>query len=381
MPPLKKTIPLLNLKKEYRALKAELDKAIYNSLATANYILGPEVEELEKKLAEYLGVQRTVGVASGTDALVIALRALAIRAGKEYFHSEDEVITTPFTFTATGGAILRSGAKPVFVDIEEDSFNLDVEKVEKAITRHTVGIIPVHLYGLCCEMEGFGKLARQHLLFLLEDVAQAFGATYRGKKAGSFGEVAALSFFPSKNLGCFGDGGLIASGNEELAELCRMLRTHGGKDKYDVEYLGYNSRLDTIQAAVLLVKLQEIERLNSLRRKIAATYNEGLKDLSWLKTPVEIENGRHIYHQYTVRIEGGRRDWVQDRLQEKGIASAVYYPVPLHRMKLFADRAEVRGDLVHTEQACREVLSLPVEPLMDAEEVAYVIEALRGLKI
>ncbi len=230
-------------------------------------------------------------------------------------------------------------------------------------------------------MDQIMDLAQKHSLFVLEDAAQSFGARWRDRSAGSMGDMAALSFFPSKNLGCFGDGGMIATADEELAGLAKMLRTHGGKDKYDVEHIGYNSRLDTIQAAVLLVKLKHVDRLNNLRKKIAYKYNEQLKDIKWLTLPLELEEAEHAYHQYTVRISAGKRDYVQVGLEEKGIASAVYYPVPLHQMKVFQNHSRQAGNLKHAEEACREVLSLPVEPLLKEEELGYIIKHLKNIKM
>ena len=375
-----RSIPLLDLQKEYNYLKQELETALLQVTSGAKYILGPEVKTLEENIASYLETTHCTGVASGTDALLIALRALAIKQkGEEYFLREDEIITTPFTFTATGGAILRSGATPVFVDIEEDTFNLNPKQVEEAVTKNTVGIIPVHLYGQPCRMDQLVEIAKKHNLFILEDVAQAMGAKWKDKKAGTIGDISAFSFFPSKNLGCFGDGGMVATADQELAGLVRMLRTHGGKDKYDVEYTGYNSRLDTLQAAVLLVKLKHLDKMNQLRRKLAARYNEHLKDLKWLTLPEELSAAEHVYHQYTIRVHGGKRDLVQKALKEKGIASAVYYPLPLHKMKVFQNKSRTFGNLVKSEKACSEVLSLPMEPLLEDEEFEYVASSINEL--
>jgi dTDP-4-amino-4,6-dideoxygalactose transaminase len=370
-------IPMLDLNRQYIAYKEELDQALLDTARSAHYILGPAVGLLEKAVADYLGVQNCIGVASGTDALVIALRALAIKTkGTEYFSPTDEIITTPFTFTATGGAILRAGATPVFVDIDPDSFNLDCQALARSVNANTVGIIPVHLYGQSCAMNEVLKLARQHNLFVVEDVAQAFGASYEQQKLGSLGDIAAFSFFPSKNLGAFGDGGLISTNDPTLAELSRMLGKHGGRDKYNVTYLGYNSRLDTLQAALLLVKLKYLDEMNERRRKLAAIYDRSFSGLSSLVTPPEIEKG-HVYHQYTVRINEGRRDEVQKQLNQSNIATAVYYPLLLTEMDLYRNRAKVPFSLVQAEDACRQVLSLPIEPLFTDEQISAVTEAVK----
>lgn len=374
-------IPLLDLNRQYNEIKPEIDEALLQAVADARYILGPPVKQLETELATYLNTKHTHGVASGTDALVLSLRALAIyKKGAEYFTAQDEIITTPFTFTATGGSILRSGATPVFVDIDPETYNFDAGKVKAAVNSNTVGIIPVHLYGLSCPMDEIKDIADQHDLFVLEDVAQAFGATYKGKKLGTIGDLGAYSFFPSKNLGAFGDGGLVSTDNEELAELVRMLHKHGGKDKYNVDYIGYNSRLDTIQAAILSVKLKHVDRLNKLRRDIATYYYEHLQDIPWLELPA-LNDPDHVYHQFTVRVKNGKRDFVQEQLKNKGIATAVYYPVPLHQMKVFQNRCQIPEPLSNAEQACSEVLSLPVEPLLTEAEKDYILKTMKSLKV
>ena len=374
-------IPLLDLNRQYKEIKPEIDEALLQAVTDASYILGPPVKQLENELVSYLDSKHTHGVASGTDALILSLRALAIyKKGTEYFTALDEIITTPFTFTATGGSILRSGATPVFVDIDPATYNFDTDKVKAAVTPNTVGIIPVHLYGLSCPMDEIKDIADQHDLFILEDVAQAFGATYNGQKLGTIGDLGAYSFFPSKNLGAFGDGGLVSTDHDELAELIRMLHKHGGKDKYNVDYIGYNSRLDTIQAAILSVKLKHVDRLNKLRQDIAAYYFEHLQDLPWMELPA-VNDPEHVYHQFTVRIKNGKRDLVQEQLKNQGIATAVYYPVPLHQMKVFKDRYHVPEPLSNAEQACSEVLSLPVEPLLTAAEKEYIVNTIKSLKV
>jgi len=376
-----KQIPMLDLKLEYKELSSALSAAILKTAAEAQYIMGPAVGELQQKVSVYLGVKHCQAVASGTDALVISLRALAIKTkGTEYFSPSDEIITTPFTFTATGGAILRSGATPVFVDIDPATFNINPQNIDRAITPRTVGIISVHLYGRPCPMDEIMQLAAVNKLFVLEDLAQAFGASYNGKKVGSIGDVGAISFFPSKNLGAFGDGGMICTSDDELNRLVSMLHKHGGVDKYNVDYLGYNSRLDTLQAAILLVKLEHIEHFNKLRREIAAFYNKHLSSLPWLELPFADEEG-HVYHQYTVRVKNDLRNFVQKYLQKNGIASAVYYPVPLHQMKVFNGRSLLPFSLDYAEAACREVLSLPLEPLFTSEELNHVVRHIRAIEM
>ncbi len=373
-------VPLLDLPRQQAELSAEIDEALKRVTSGASYILGPEVKMLEQQLGAYLGGVHCTGVASGTDALVIALRALAIvRTGKEYFCPDDEIIVPSFTFTATGEAVIHAGATPVFVDIDPVTYNIKPEEAAAAMTSRTVGLVPVHLFGNPCPMDAIMDLARRHDLFVLEDAAQSFGASFGAAKLGAVGTAGAFSFFPSKNLGGFGDGGAVATREEDLAAVIRMLRTHGGKDKYNVEHIGYNSRLDTLQAAVLLVKLKHVDRLNRRRRAIASYYDQHLRGLDWLALPSAVAGGEHVYNQYTVRVLNGKRDRVREMLREKGIATAVYYPLPLHRMKVFAGRCKTAGSLEQTEKACAEVLSLPIEPLLTEEELEYVVQCLRAL--
>lgn len=381
-------VPLLDLRKEYRSLIEEVDQALLETAVQARYILGPEVGELEGKVARYLGVKHCIGVASGTDALLLSLRALAIkRKGTEYFDRDDLIITTPFTFTATGDTILRAGATPLFVDIDPETMNINPEKVHEALQsfspKKVVGIVPVHLFGLPCNMDAIMELAEEYNLFVLEDVAQAFGGAWKGRKLGSIGDAGALSFFPTKNLGCFGDGGMIATNDDEIADLARALRVHGGRDKYNVDYIGYKARLDTLQAAVLLVKLKYVDRWNTLRQNIARAYGRGLAEIPELSLPPSpdelIPQGiEHVYHQYTVRVKNGKRDALREYLKAHGIEAMVYYPMPLHRMRVFAGRHSISGELEEAEKAAQEVLSLPIEPLMGAREIEYVIEKVRA---
>lgn len=374
-----KEIPMLDLKCEYKYMKEDIDTAIRRCLEHQRWILGPEVKELENEIAEYIGIKHCVGVSSGTDALVLSLRALAIKLrGREYFDKTDEIITTSFTFTATGDAILRAGTTPVFVDIDPETYNMCPDKTREYL-KHSdkvVGIIPVHLYGQACDMDEVMKIAKEHNLFVLEDVAQAFGGMWNSKKLGSIGTAGAFSFFPSKNLGGFGDGGMVATNDDEIANLVRMLLRHGGKDKYNVEHIGYNARLDTLQAAILLAKFKYVDEFNERRQKIAQVYNESLQNLKDIIVPKTLPDAYHIYHQYTIRVLNGKRDYIQKSLKDKGISTMLYYPLPLHKMKVFENRMKISANLNEAEKAAKEVLSLPVEPLLKDEELEMVVKEL-----
>jgi len=360
-------IPVLDLCPEIERLWEDLLAAFQNVLRSGQFIMGPNVAAFEKEVAAYLGVKHAVAVNSGTDALVIALRAAGIGPG-------DEVITTPFTFFATAEAISQVGARPVFVDIDPETYNLDPAQIEQALTPRTKAILPVHLYGHPAEMEPILAIARRHGLRVIEDVAQAFGATYNGKKVGTLGDAGCFSFFPSKNLGAYGDGGLIATDSDELAEMARMLRVHGARRKYENELVGYNSRLDELQAAILRVKLPHIDEWNAGRRRVAKRYSEALRDLPGVTVPSERPGAFHVYHQYTIRISQNRRDAVQQRLREQGIATMVYYPIPVHRLPVYR---LPEGTCPHAEQAAAEVLSLPIWPQMSEAVQDRVITALR----
>jgi dTDP-4-amino-4,6-dideoxygalactose transaminase len=374
-----KPVPMLDLKLEYEYMKDEIDAAIGRCLEHQKWIFGPEIRELEDKIATYIGTGHCIGCSSGTEALVLSLRALALKLkGREYFEKTDEIITTSFTFTATGDAILRSGATPVFVDIDPAAYNIDPAGIREYIKSEIrnpkseiVGIIPVHLYGLSSEMDEIMKIAAEHNLFVIEDVAQAFGGSWKGRKLGSIGTAGCFSFFPSKNLGGFGDGGMVSTNNEEIADIVRMLIKHGGKDKYNVDHIGYNGRLDTLQAAILLAKLKYIDEFNERRKNIAGFYNEALKKIEGLVLPAA--DGGHVFHQYTVRLLNGKRDLLQKFLKDEGISTMVYYPMPLHKMKVFDGRCKTFGELRESEKAVGEVLSLPIEPLMDEAEMAEVV--------
>ncbi|MCL0040372.1 DegT/DnrJ/EryC1/StrS family aminotransferase [Thermodesulfovibrionales bacterium] len=388
-----KKIPMLDLRLEYEYMKENINSAIRTCLEHQKWILGPEVKELEDKIAEYLNVKHCIGICSGTDALVLSLRALAIKIkGEEYWNKDDLIITTPFTFTATGDAILRSGATPLFVDIDPNTYNIDPARIKEYLTQnsqlrthnstHVVGVVPVHLYGLSCPMDEIIEIAKKYNLFVLEDVAQAFGGMWKGKKLGSIGTAGAFSFFPAKNLGGFGDGGMVSTDDDELAELIRMLLKHGGKDKYNVDHIGYNARLDTLQAAIVLAKFKYIDEFNERRRKIAGIYNKELLGLDGLVLPIThhpspITDFYHVYHQYTIRVLRNKRDELKERLQRKGIPTAIYYPLPLHKMKVFHKRCRLIGDLAEAEKAVKEVLSLPMGLFLKEEETFSVCKTIK----
>jgi len=366
-------IPVLDLRAQYQALKPAIDAAMRQVAADGHYILGPHVQALEAEIAAYCDCAYGIGVASGTDALHLALRALRIGPG-------DEVITTPFTFIATTEAIGMVGATPIFADIDPDTYNLDPARIGRAITPRTKAILPVHLYGQPCDMDPILEIARDKSLAVVEDCAQAIGATYKGRKVGSLGDA---SVFPSKNLGCFGDGGMVVTRNAELAERVEMLRRHGGAVKYHHSELGLNSRLDELQAAILRVKLPYLEGWIERRREIAARYNERLTEVTAVTRPLEqrSHDARHssavarcVYHQYTVRVRD--RDAVQARLHEAGVGTMVYYPVPLHRQEVHAALGYGPGSLPAAEQAAAECLSLPIFPELSAEQQETVAAVL-----
>lgn len=379
-------IPLLDLKKEYAFLKKDIDAQLQDCFQKQDWILGAKVQQLEDKLKAYLGVKFCVGVNSGTDALVIALSALALKLrNKEFFNKEDEIITTPWTFIATAEAIVRAGATAVFVDIDPDTFNISPQAIKQAVTKNTVGIIPVHLYGLSCDMEIIQEIAEENNLFVLEDTAQAFGAEFKGRKAGTMGTLGSFSFFPSKNLGGFGDGGLVAANDEKLAGLVKVLRNHGQFEKYNAEYIGYNSRLDNMQAAIVLAKLKYIDEFNRRRIAIAQKYNAAFSSIEQIKIPEISLNTqysrlntkiKHVYHLYTIKVSS-RRDEFLEYLNAQGICSRIYYPVLLHKMKAFKD-CSVSGGLEHAEYILGKVITLPLHPFLEDAEVDYVIRAVYG---
>lgn len=360
-------IQMVDLKRQYLKIKHEIDSAIQEVIDSTQFILGKKVQEFENNVSEYLGVKYAIGVANGTDALQIAMMALGI--GKD-----DEVITTPFTFVATTETIVMLGAKPVYVDIDPLTYNINPEKIREKITSKTKAILPVHLYGNPVEMDEILAIAKENNLYVIEDAAQGFGAEYKGKKVCSFGDVACISFFPSKNLGCYGDGGMVVTNNEQIHEKVRMIASHGSKFRYVHETLGMNSRLDAIQAAILNVKLKYIDYWNEKRAEFAKLYTEKLSSIPQVKTPIQKNYFKHIYHQYTIRVE--RRDELQKFLASKNIPTAIHYPIPLHLQPAFRGYA-AEGSLPEAEKAAKQVLSLPMHPDLLEEEIEYITNSIK----
>ena len=360
-------VPMLDLTEQYQNLKEEIIDVLDQVMSSSRFILGDNVKKLEEYVAKMSNVSYGIGCGNGSDAIHISLEALGIGPG-------DEVITTPFTFFATAGSIVRAGAKPVFVDIDPETFNIDPEKIEEAITEKTKAIIPVHLYGQMAEMEKISNIAKKYNLIVVEDAAQAIGATRNGKAVGELGDVATYSFFPTKNLGAFGDGGMIVTNNEKVAERARIIRVHGSKPKYYHYVLGYNSRLDEVQAAILNVKIRYLERWTKLRREKAAYYDKLLNDKlgEIITTPVTKDGNYHVFHQYTIRVK--RRNELQQYLKEQGISTMVYYPLPLHLQPVFKELGYEAGDMPHAEKAAKEVLSLPMFPELKTEQQEYVVK-------
>lgn len=359
-------IPLVDLKIQYLSIKDELDEAIQRVVNDTSFILGSDVKAFEEEVAQYLGVKYTVGVASGTDALEIALLALEIGEG-------EEVITTPFTFIATAEAITNAGARPVFVDIEPRTYCIDADLIEGKITKRTKAILPVHLYGHPGDMDKIMALAEKYNLKVIEDCAQALGAEYKDKKVGSIGDVGCLSFFPGKNLGCFGDGGMVVTNNEKVFETAKMLRHHGSKKKYYHSIPGFNSRLDTLQAAILRVKLGYLNKWNEMRRQNAALYAELLNGIN---VPYIASGVKHSFNYYTVRVKD--RNKVQKKLNEAGIGNMVYYPLCLHLQEVYANLGNKLGDFPEAERAQDEVLSLPMFPELTREQIREVAEIVKS---
>ena len=358
-----KPVPLLDLTRD-EALLDELVATAERVIRSGRYILGPEVNALEEECAQYMGVPHALGVSSGTDALIVALMALDVGAG-------DEVICPSYTFFATGGAIWRTGAKPVFVDIDPVTFNMDPAAVAAARTDKTKAIVAVHLYGQCVDMTALTEAAGD--LPIVEDAAQAIGAEHAGARAGALGTIGCFSFFPSKNLGALGDGGLVTCKDDALAERLRILRVHGGKPKYHHKIVGGNFRLDSLQAALLRVKLPRLDKGIAARQAAAARYAEQLAPLPGVSVP-EVREDRHVFHQYCIRVHEGRRDALQAHLTEQGIGTAIYYPVPLHVQECFAELGYGPGDLPHSELAAAETLALPIFPELTTDESTRVCE-------
>lgn len=360
-------IPILDLKAQYESIKDEINVAIAEVLESTQFILGPAVRELEQQVAAYCGCKYGVGVASGTDALRLTLAALGIGPG-------DEVITTPFTFIATANTISHCDARPVFVDIDARTYNIDPAAIEAAITEHTKAILPVHLYGQPADMDPIVELAEAHGLYVIEDAAQAIGARYKGQGVGCIGHAGCLSFYPTKNLGAYGDGGMVVTNDAALAEKIDVLRRQGSKKKYHAQVLGFNSRLDSLQAAILGVKLKYLDGWNKTRRQVAQRYNDLLAGLP-VTTPYESPDAYHVYHQYTIRAQ--QRDALAAYLKERGVGTMIYYPVPLHLQGLYASLGYGEGSLPVSETASREVLSLPMYPELTEAQQQEVARAIR----
>ena len=387
-------IPLIDLKAQYESLADKLNEATLGILSSANYIMGKTVLDFEKEFANYIGVKHAISVGNGTDALVLALKAMGIGNG-------DEVITTPFTFFATAEAV---GATPIFVDVDKETFNIDTTKIEEKITSKTKAIMPVHIFGQSADMDEINEIAKKHNLMVIEDACQAIGGKYKGRNIGSLGDVACFSFFPTKNLGCAGDGGMIVTDNDEIAIIARALRTHGSGEngqkaynllnnieeevqkaegandtvynplKYYNYLIGFNTRLDAIQAAILNVKIKEIDNWNAKRREIVKVYNEALQNND-LVTPVAKDYNEHVYHMYILQSEN--REEVIEKLKEAGIATGDYYPVPLHLQKVYKNLGYKEGDMPVAEYLSHRTFAIPVYPELTEEQVEYIISKLK----
>lgn len=361
--------------REYKEKKAEFDEAIQRVINNGSFILGNEVKEFEEKIKEFTGAKHAIGVASGTDALVIASDILGFKEGTE-------VITTPFTFLASTSCLAKHGCKPVFVDIDEESCGMDISQVEAAITDKTVGILPIHLFNQMCDMDEIMKIAKKHNLKVLEDAAEAFGMRWQLngedtlRHAGTIGDMGVFSFFPTKTLGGYGDGGMIVTNNDELADKCRMFRVHGASKKYHYDYIGYNSRLDAMQASILKVKLQYIENAIANRNRVAKGYIEGLKDVAGVKVQgIKAANQKNVYYVFNIFAEN--RDELMEFLKNKGIGTSIYYPKPLHLQKCFEYLGHKEGDFPVTEKMCKQILALPIYPELRDDEVLSICEAIK----
>jgi len=364
-------VPLLDLRAQYRQIRAEIMAALESVCEEQAFILGARVADLEKDVQQYIGSAYAVGVASGTDAILLALMACGVGPG-------DEVVTVPYTFFSTAGSISRLGAKPVFVDITPDSFNMDPALIEAAMTPRTKAIMPVHLFGQCAEMEPILNIAARRNLPVIEDAAQAIGAEQRGQKAGAIGQMGCFSFFPSKNLGGFGDGGMMTTNDPALADRVRMLRVHGGREKYVHELVGLNSRLDALQAAVLRVKLKYLEEWTKGRQRNAARYEALFKEahlLDQVTLPAVTEGNRHVYNQYVIRAP--QLDQLRAFLKEHGVGTEIYYPMPLHLQPCYRDLGYRQGAFPHAERAAQETLALPIYAELTADQQTYVSESIK----
>ena len=361
-------VPLLDLKAQYRTIKSEVMQAIEAVCDEQGFVLGPRLTAFEEATAQYIGSRYAIGCASGSDALLLSLMAMGVKAG-------DEVITIPFTFFATAGAVSRLGAKPVFVDIQPDTFNIDPTLMERAITPRTKAIIPVHLFGQCADMVAINEIAKRKKMYVIEDACQAIGASQGNKRAGILGDTGCFSFFPSKNLGGFGDGGLITTNDKALADSMAMLRVHGSQVRYLHEAIGFNSRLDALQAAVLQVKLKYLDQWTEGRRRNAERYRQlfaQAKHADRVTLPPTAPGNFHVYNQFTVRVP--KRDELRTFLKEKGVGSEVYYPLPMHLQNCYRDLGHQKGSFPLSERAAEEVMSLPIYPELTEAQQSYVVE-------
>ncbi|MFC0272235.1 DegT/DnrJ/EryC1/StrS family aminotransferase [Metabacillus herbersteinensis] len=360
-------VPMLDLSEQYSNIKEEVLTVLDEVMSSSRFILGENVKKFEADIAKLSNVEYGVGVANGSDALHISLQACGVGQG-------DEVITTPFTFFATAGAIARAGATPVFVDIEEDTFNIDPKAIEAAITDKTKAIIPVHLYGQTADMDPIREIAAKHNLAIIEDAAQAIGAKYKGRMVGELGDTACYSFFPTKNLGAYGDAGMVVTNNPDIAEKMSVIRVHGSKPKYYHHVLGYNSRLDEMQAAILNIKFKKLGTWIEQRRQAADNYTKMIKEAlgDQIVTPIEREENFHVFHQYTIRVD--KRDELQQYLNEVGVQTMIYYPLPLHVQPVFKELGYNEGDFPLSEKAANEAISLPMFPEIKPEQQKYVVE-------
>ncbi|MBU1011863.1 MAG: DegT/DnrJ/EryC1/StrS family aminotransferase [Bacteroidetes bacterium] len=368
-----KKINMVDLKGQYEKIKGEIDGAIHEVLDTTAFINGPAVKTFQSNLEKYLGVKHVIPCANGTDALQIAMMALGLKPG-------DEVITTSFTFIATAEVIALLGLTPVLVDIDPNTFNIDPDSVRKAITTKTKAIVPVHLFGQCADMDAIMEIAAEFNLKVIEDACQAIGADYTFKngeikKAGTIGEVGCTSFFPSKNLGAYGDGGAIFTNDDELANQCRIIANHGMVVRYYHDLIGVNSRLDSIQAAILNVKLKYLNEYSEARNKAANAYNQAFSKCKNLQVPAQFAQSTHVFHQYTLLTKNIDREGLHEYLESKGIPAPIYYPVPLHLQKAYQDPRYKEGDFPVTEDVCKRVLSLPMHTEIDDEQIAFITES------
>jgi UDP-2-acetamido-2-deoxy-ribo-hexuluronate aminotransferase len=369
-------IEMVDLKGQYDKIKTEIDQAVISCIASTSFINGPAVKEFQLNLEQYLGVKHVIPCANGTDSLQIAMMALDLKPG-------DEVICPAFTYVATAEVIGLLGLTPVMVDVDPHTFNLTASEIENAITSNTKAIVPVHLYGQSCDMEPIMKLAEKHDLFVIEDNAQAIGADYtfsdgRVAKTGTIGHIGSTSFFPSKNLGCYGDGGALMTNNDDLAKKMRMIANHGQEKKYHHKVLGCNSRLDTIQAAILNIKLNYLDQYSFARNQMAAYYDEAFSSIKELVVPARQHNSTHVFHQYSMKVKNGKRDELQQYLLELGIPSMIYYPLPLFKQEAFRQFVSADFTLSTTEKLCDEVLSLPIHTEMNNEVMNFICSQIQS---